>query len=799
MKDIKAEAPHGGGPKASGPRGAARFRAIPLPSGRPILGVTFALADPGILLVGVAAVVLGTNGHGSAAVVAAAATLAFLLIAAGKAAGSARHRRPPPARRVRRQRVFRGGLRLDVPSGSLEAGDILELASGDRVPAGCTLLWSDALALAPDGPEPGEGLRPLQGQRLPAGVMLSAGRCRVQIDAGSTGLPRRPHSPNERARRPAPMLLRLRRTVVVATGLAALVAGAVAGLGHLRGAHSGAGALWLAVALTILAVPPSFLASAGALLSRSARRLAKGGIWVAGGQAFEALGRASFLCLDRETVLTPTAPSLEVHPIAPEGDHALIRTAAIAASGADPSIWQLAAVVRALETATDPSPHPHPDPGGTARALPAGTIGARDPNDPSRFCVISTAESLLEPMAAIARRPDPSAELVAVAETSLDGRGEIGPMRALGLLSVSAPLPDGAAAAIDELRQAGVRTAVMTAEPTARAREIGTTLGLVAPFERVARGQDLAEAAIDGQGQIDNIVRPARIFAEIGPTERALVADSYRRDGHRVLRTASRSPDLVATDAEPMIVTLAIAGQSEDRVLERADGLALTANPEAIANGVAEARRGLYQLQKLLHAQMGFGTGVLLLALGLALTAQPGLPPSAALVAIALLLAALADHGLSVGAPALRPVPTLTRRDGQRLQPPNSVWLGLLVGLSIAGSGLVIARLAPQLGLSDAATEGAILIFLVLSGVGRLLLLRHQGGAGRFGPADLAVWAAAVAVIAGAVALLAVAPTAAVLGLALPHGEALAIVAALALAPVAFEGVLGALIGPRWA
>lgn len=714
-------------------RRTGQTRPPPLAPQGPVAGAWRALLDPPALALLAAAGALGLAGRaGWAAAVGAAG--AALLAAGLLRALLAERRMAGLARRLRRRAtVIRDGRRRRIPAAALAPRDLVALAPGDRVPAPLRIVAEQSLRLDPapkaEGPP-----------RAAAGAMVLEGRGLGRVEDGGT-LPRpAPARPRRDGGRSAPVMARVQRLALAMTaaGLALSAAAVLAML--VRGQATPGGAAVMLAALAAAALPHGLSGFAALALGTAARRLARDGVVVRDGRALERLGRVRFLCLDRTGLFGPEGqrPSRLVL-----GDG----TAAPAPAGGETpdalpgAAPALAALLRAARQAlaADPAADGGGAPaGGLSRAVVAEAEGlslvlAGPPDDILPLCAeMATASGpvpldpeALAPSAAV--RPageEAGAAVLAVAR----GRGAEGEppgdaLLLLGLVVLEPGLHADTPGAVAALRRGRVHVALLTDRPAGEARAEGVRLGLATPWEHIVTGAALAEAAARGEPAIDNLVRPARVFAELAPGQKALIAGSFRRDGHLVGVSGRAAEDLAAlAEADPALVP---APAACDAALEAGCVILREDRLAPLAAAVDGARAGIERLVRLALATGGtaFGIGLFVLLSVLLFGTAP--LHAQALLALGAAVGLLGGVGPALGPTEPKPSGEPRRRLPARLM-PRALALHMAAGaMAVALAGLAVRGLAEAGGHAPDAVRGSALVALALAAGVRALALRR--------------------------------------------------------------------------
>jgi calcium-translocating P-type ATPase len=481
-------------------------------------------------------------------------------------------------------RVLRDGKPVEVPSGEVVPGDVLLLASGDRVAA-------DARVLDAAGLEVDEAA--LTGESLPvpkfpdeappdarvvlegSGVVTGTGKAvavAVGLDTrlGSTALALSLDEP-----RPSPLGARLGQIFRVSLPIA-VGGGALAALtGWLRGQGLYAQlAIGASVALSV--IPEGLPLMAGVGEAAVARRLAGRRALVHRLSAVEALGRVDVVCTDKTGTLTQGRLALRL------------------VADADREAWlpgDLPADLRnTLLTAARACPHPdapgvaaHPTDLAVIRAAQEVGLGeelraarsAEVPFDPvrsfhatavrGRLCVKGAPEALVPRCTRLRRRGTDRPLGATGAEKLLErahwlaGQGlrvlmvAEGPpgtapdqpqgLTALGFVGMQDPLRPGVAEAVERCRLAGVRVMMLTGDHPATARAIARDAGLGVSDEGLLTGADIAELH---NGDLDRRIGQAVVIARATPLDKLRIVESLQRLGHTVAMTGDGVNDAPA-------------------------------------------------------------------------------------------------------------------------------------------------------------------------------------------------------------------------------------------------------------
>lgn len=534
--------------------------------------------------------------------------------------------------------VRRGNCVVSRERVELVRGDLLELKAGDVVPADCRLLVAlgceiDESALT------GESL-PVTKQSQPVGGAALADRTcmayegsvvvtgsalavvvavRDQTEVGRS-LADAPEPP------PSGVETRLNSLMKVTVPGTAASGAAVVGLSLLRG-RSPRAAVTSGVSLMVAAVPEGLPLLATVAQLAAAKRLAERGVLVRNPRTIEALGRVDVLCFDKTGTLTAGRIALQsvsdgvsVQPIdqlAPRSRDVLaaaLRASPIPDGDADLPHATDRAVIEGGEMA---GVKPHDGLGGWTLLgelafEPARGYHAVVGDSPlgSRVAVKGAPEIVLprcttwrgpEGVVALDRRVrsrlDGQVErlaargmrILAVAERPASARADladhrVGGMELLGFLGLADGVRPTAAAAVANLRTAGVSVVMITGDHPSTAAAIATELNILNGAS-VVTGPELDSW---NDSQLDAALVDATVFARVTPAHKMRIVRAYQRTGHTVAMTGDGANDAPAIRLAH--TGIALGGHGSPAARDAADLVVLDDRIETIVEAIVEGR-----------------------------------------------------------------------------------------------------------------------------------------------------------------------------------------------------------------
>jgi calcium-translocating P-type ATPase len=562
-------------------------------------------------------------------------------------------------------RTLRDGQEITISAAELVPGDILLLATGDRVAA-------DARVLVAQGLEVDEAA--LTGESLPVAkyasgstaasqillegsdVTSGSGRAVVVAVGHQTLMGATAAALALEETKESPLGIRLGKLLRQTLPIAAVGGSIVFASGFLR-TRQLLPQIAVGASIAMAAVPEGLplLASMGE--AAVARRLSSRQAVVRRLSAVEALGRVDVACTDKTGTLT-------------EGRLTLRLIATLEEEAESDGVLS-ASLRHVLLTAGLASPHPdapdaaaHPTDVAVTRGVQAAGMGeevraeraAESPFDPVRSFHAAFSQGRLSakgaPEALAARcsyvlargkkrRLDEAgrAHLLSVgqrlaerglrvllvaegtAETPVDNpQGLV----ALGLVGISDPLRPTVREAIQRCHEAGVRVVMITGDHPATARSIAREAGVLDTEGEVLTATELAELQ---NGELDERLEHARVIARATPLDKVRIVESLQRQGHVVAMTGDGVNDAPALRLADVGVAMGsggteVARQTADVVLVNDDFSTLV---EALVEGRSfwrNIRRSLGLLLGGNLGEVGVMVGASLLGLAAPLSAR---------------------------------------------------------------------------------------------------------------------------------------------------------------------------------
>jgi Ca2+-transporting ATPase len=578
--------------------------------------------------------------------------------------------------------VLRGGRLLNIDAAQLVPGDVIEIDPGDRVPGDARVIDATDLRTT-EAALTGESLpvskssalvdadTPLADRRnmVYKGTSVAAGTGRavvtgtgVQTELGRVGTMVASLTETR-----TPLENRLddlgRRLVWLALAVAALVAAVEAA----RGSPVGL-VIQIAIALAVAAVPESLPAVATIALAVGMRRMARRNVLVRRLPVVETLGSTTVVCSDKTRTLTSgimtvvwaQAGSRAIH-LTEDGagrDSSVRRLLSVAALASRPQavdadgtlvgdpvdVAVLAAAERAgivRDELVRGLPVRDTLPFSSSRKLmasfradPAGHVVAFVKGAPGRVLDLCgsdrDAEGRARPLDATGRatvihanerlaggglRVLAAASGVVEAPTEADLRG----LTFEGLLGLADPPAPGVKETIARLRQAGLRTVMITGDQRRTAAAIGLELGLLGDHDQVIDGSEID--ALDTREREEQFGRAAA-FSRVTPEHKLAIVGALQTGGQIVAMLGDGVNDAAALKKADVGVAMGLRGTD---VAKEAAAIVLQDDRfESVAAAVEEGRVIFDNIRKFIFYLFSCNVAeiLVLLVAGLA-----GLPP----------------------------------------------------------------------------------------------------------------------------------------------------------------------------
>jgi Ca2+-transporting ATPase len=273
----------------------------------------------------------------------------------------------------------------------------------------------------------------------------------------------------------------------------------------------------------------------------------------------------------------------------------------------------------------------------------------------------------------------------------------LGDMTFLGMVAMSDPVRFEAKSAIERCRTGGIEVAMVTGDHPITACAVAEELGLCPPDLPVVTGPMIRDALQQGGETIADLIRPARVFARIEPTQKELIVETFINDGHFVAVTGDGVNDAPAMRRAN--VGVAMGKKGTDVAKEVADLIITDDNFNSIVDGIEQGRIVYNNIRKVIALLIATGFSALLLFF---MTVIAGLPMP--MIAVQLLWLNLITNGVQDVALAFEP-----KEGGELTRPPRKpsepiFERGIIEHVLVAGSVMGLLAFATYLLLINQGT-----------------------------------------------------------------------------------------------
>jgi Ca2+-transporting ATPase len=162
----------------------------------------------------------------------------------------------------------------------------------------------------------------------------------------------------------------------------------------------------------------------------------------------------------------------------------------------------------------------------------------------------------------------------------------------IGLVGLADPIRPEVPAAVDECRRAGIRVVMITGDFPGTAQNIAKQVGISAP-DQVLTG---LEVGLMGDAELRERLRSTNIFARMVPEQKLRVVNALKANGEVVAMTGDGVNDAPALKAAQ--IGIAMGGRGTDVAREAADLVLLDDSFSSIVEAIRQGRRIFDNLRK---------------------------------------------------------------------------------------------------------------------------------------------------------------------------------------------------------
>jgi Ca2+-transporting ATPase len=664
-----------------------------------------------------------------------------------------------------RAMVIRDGQQRRVPGREVARGDIVIVSEGDRIPADGVLLSAVNLSVdeslltgeslsvrkaVSDSPIDGIG-RP-GGDDLPfvfSGTLVVQGQGFAEIRA--TGAKTELGKIGKALRSIEPEATKLQREVNRLAGVLAVLAlslCAVIAITYGMTRDSWVNGILAGITTAMSLLPEEFPVVLTVFLALGAWRISQNQVLTRRGNAIEALGSATVLCVDKTGTLTQNRMAvrklfacgkiLDVKPetdALPEAFHELLEYSILASKRNPLDPMEIAFQEFGFRSLSN-TEHLHHD-WTLIHEYPLSSellSMSRVWSDTAGRGSVIAAKGAPEAIAELCRlSPDELAELgrrssemaseglrvLGVAKSKWgqaqlpDGQRDLA-FEFIGLVGLADPIRPEVPAAVDECRRAGIRVVMITGDYPGTAQNIAKQVGISAP-DQVLTG---LEVGLMSDTDLRERSRSTNIFARMVPEQKLRLVNALKANGEVVAMTGDGVNDAPALKAAQ--IGIAMGGRGTDVAREAADLVLLDDSFSSIVEAIRQGRRIFDNLQKAMSFVFAVHVPIAGLALIPILAGWPLILMPVHIVFLELIIDPACSIAFEAEPEELGSMQRAPRKAGEPLLSRRRIVLSTLQGLSVLL--VVFLVFATARYREESETTARTLAFAILV-IGNLMLI----------------------------------------------------------------------------
>lgn len=180
----------------------------------------------------------------------------------------------------------------------------------------------------------------------------------------------------------------------------------------------------------------------------------------------------------------------------------------------------------------------------------------------------------------------------------------------LGLQGMMDPPRAEVAQAVQECRDAGIKTVMITGDHMITAKAIGENLGIYRKGDRVISGAELDKMSAE---DLTEVVEATSVFARVSPEHKLKIVSAFQERGHIVAMTGDGVNDAPAIKAADIGIAMGISGT--DVAKETSSLILLDDNFATIKAAIKEGRNIYENIRKFIRYLLASNVGEILVML----------------------------------------------------------------------------------------------------------------------------------------------------------------------------------------
>ncbi|WP_292597465.1 cation-translocating P-type ATPase [Mesotoga sp. UBA6090] len=288
---------------------------------------------------------------------------------------------------------------------------------------------------------------------------------------------------------------------------------------------------------------------------------------------------------------------------------------------------------------------------------------------------------------------------------------EINDLVFIGLVGFIDPLRAEVKDAVRESQEAGVRVIMITGDHPSTALAIAKELKIIAANDKVVTGKDLENAGDHEGKEFTDLCLSSTVFARVSPVQKLHIVEALKREGHFVAVTGDGVNDAPALQRANIGVAM---GSGTDVAKDTGSIIITDDNFASIVSGIEEGRFAFANVRKVIYLLISTGAAELLLFV-LAVLFNVPLP----LVAVQILWLNLVTNGIQdvalafeKGEPGVMRKPP--RRTDQGIFDRLMIGETILSGFSMGLIAFVAWMVLLASGMEEGYARNLLLLLLVL-------------------------------------------------------------------------------------
>lgn len=180
----------------------------------------------------------------------------------------------------------------------------------------------------------------------------------------------------------------------------------------------------------------------------------------------------------------------------------------------------------------------------------------------------------------------------------------------VGLLAFSDPVRQGVKEALDESKEAGIRTVVITGDYAKTSEFVLSELGMVVSPNEIVTGNELSAMSVP---ELARVIKTTRLFARTTPSQKLKIVEALKINGETVAMMGDGVNDAPALHAADIGITV---GEATDVAKESADLVILDSNFSTIIAAIEEGRVMFENIRKIILYLLSDAFAEIILVIG---------------------------------------------------------------------------------------------------------------------------------------------------------------------------------------